>query len=93
MHAGLLGNRRHLSGVFESMDIDAGEEVMTGKKQKATSPEAPKAVNVPSRLEFPNVTVEREEQAVTMLDYEGSPVVTYRVGDSGPKHERSRGAS
>ena len=93
MHTGLLGNRRHLSGVFESKDIDEGEEVMTGKKQKATSPEPPKAVNEPSSLEFPNVTVEREEQAVTMLDYEGSPVVTYSVGEKGAKRKSSRGAS
>jgi hypothetical protein len=65
---------------------------MTGKKQEATSPEPPKAVKVPSHLEFPNVTVEREEQAVTMLDYEGSPVVT-RVGDNRAKSKSSPGAS
>jgi hypothetical protein len=65
---------------------------MTGKKRKAASPEPSNAVNEPSHLEFPNVTVEREEQAVTMLDYEGSPVVT-RVGDNRAKSKSSPGAS
>jgi hypothetical protein len=66
---------------------------MTGKKRKAASPEPSNAVNEPSHLEFPNVTVEREEQAATMLDYEGSPVVTYGVGDNGAKSKSSPGAS
>jgi hypothetical protein len=62
-------------------------EVMTNKKQKA------KAVKLPGRVEMPNVTVRNapDEQAVTMLDYEGSPVVTYRAADKGARP--SRGAS
>ena len=60
---------------------------MTGKKQKAAQP---KAVKVPGRVEWPNLAGP-EEQTVTMLDYEGSPVVTYSVADKGAKP--SRGAS
>ena len=53
---------------------------MTGKKQKATSPEPPKAMMEPSSVEVPNVTLR-------------SPVVTNRVGDNGAKRKSSRGAS
>jgi len=66
---------------------------MTGKKQKAAAPEPPKAVMEPSSLEFPNLTARRAGQAVTMLDYEGSPVVTYSVGEKGTKPKTSRGGS
>ncbi len=66
---------------------------MSGKKQKAAPSDAPKAVE-PSRMEFPNLTARDldapEVQAVTMLDYEGSPVVTYGIGETA---KRSRGAS
>jgi len=61
---------------------------MSDKKQKA-------GVKVPGRVEWPNLT-ERdldvpEGQAVTMLDYEASSVVTYGVADKRAKP--SRGAS
>jgi hypothetical protein len=68
---------------------------MSDKKQKASPSDAPRAVKVPSRIEFPNVTARDldapEVQAVTMLDYEGSPVATYGIGENRAKH--SRGAS
>ena len=37
----------------------------------------------------------REPQAITMLDYEGSPVVTYSIGDkrAKPKDPAQRGSS
>jgi hypothetical protein len=60
---------------------------MTGKKQKAAAPVAAKAVTEPSHLEVPNLTTRDAngavKQTITMLDYEGSPVVTYRVGARG----------
>jgi hypothetical protein len=65
---------------------------MSGKKQKATAPEPPKAMMEPSSVEVPNLTLRttdgRAEQAVTMLDYEGSPVVTYSVVDKRGKPAR-----
>ena len=68
---------------------------MSGKKQKAAPSGAPKAVKEPSRIEFPNLTAPGlnapEVQAVPMLDYEGSPVVTYSVADKRAKP--ARGAS
>jgi hypothetical protein len=68
---------------------------MSGKKQKAAPSDARKAVKEPSRMEFPNLTARDldapEVQAVTMLDYEGSPVVTYGIRENRAK--RSRGAS
>ena len=51
---------------------------MTGKKQKTT------------KEQVPDVDV-REQQTVTMLDYEGSPVVTYSVVDK--REKPARGAS
>jgi hypothetical protein len=51
---------------------------MTGKKQKTDRTQGPKLVV-------------REQQTVTMLDYEGSPVVTYSVVDK--REKPSRGAS
>ena len=55
---------------------------MSDKKQKA-------AIRVPSQIEFPNVADRDlnapEGQAVTMLDYEGQTVVTYRAGDKRAK--------
>ncbi len=63
---------------------------MSGKKQKAAPPESPGAMKVPGRVEWPNL-VGPEGRAVTMLDYEGSPVVTFSVADNRVKP--SRGAS
>ena len=62
---------------------------MTGKKQKA----APlKAVKEPTRVEMPNLKAPdldpHQKQTVTMLDYEGSPVVTYSVADNRAKPSR-----
>ena len=55
---------------------------MSDKTQKA-------AMRVPSQIEFPNVANHDlnapEGQAVTMLDYEGQPVITYRVADKRAK--------
>ena len=61
---------------------------MSDKKQKA-------AMSVPSRIEFPNLADRDLDapagEAVTMLDYEGQTVVTYRVAD---KHAKpAQGAS
>ena len=55
---------------------------MNDKKQKA-------AMKVPSQIEFPNLA-DRDlnapaAAAVTMLDYEGQTVVTYRVADKRAK--------
>ena len=55
---------------------------MSDKKQKA-------AVSVPSRTEFPNLADRDlnapDGEAVTMLDYEGQTLVTYRVADKRAK--------
>jgi hypothetical protein len=55
---------------------------MSDKKQKAS-------MSVPSRIEFPNLADrdlnEPKGEAVTMLDYEGQTVVTYRVADKRAK--------
>jgi hypothetical protein len=76
------GNNRVLLGVLESKDTNEAEEVMSDKKQKATT-------SVPSRIEFPNVADRDlnapEGEAVTMLDYEGQTVVTYRVAEKRAK--------
>ncbi len=71
---------------------------MTGKKQKTAPPVAAKAAKEPSHVEVPNLTPRDAggggaKQTITMLDYEGSPVVTYRVGDKSAKPGRSRDAS
>jgi hypothetical protein len=60
---------------------------MSDKKQKAVPPHPPKTVTVPGRVEWPNAGGP-EEQTVTMLDYEGSPVVTYSVADKQAKPPR-----
>ena len=68
---------------------------MTGKKQKATAPEPSKAMMEPSSVEVPNLTVRttdgRPAQAVTMLDYELSPVMTHSVVDK--RRKPARGSS
>jgi hypothetical protein len=68
------GNTQPLAGVFGSNDINEREEVMTGKKQKTK--------------EQGRLDLREERTVVTMLDYDGSPIVTYSVVDKRAKSSR-----
>ena len=69
-------------GVLGSKDINKRKEVMTDKKQK-------------TKEQGRNIDVREPQATVTMLDYEGSPVVTYSIIDkhANPKAPAQRGSS